>query len=159
MESPQLGGLTLVTKTLVSQLASLLLKLMSMISCCWYRSRDKGEAQVRKIVEAGITTFVCLQVQLTATVLHASPIQSMLHVARTRFINVTWLALALGIKQPSIASLLCCHDLACCSSKHALHLTSHGISHGFVCTHIQQHLCPESSLPHACRKSCLLRTR
>lgn len=41
---------------------------------CWYsqsaadrmrvlfRSREKGEAQVRKIVEAGITTFVCLQV-------------------------------------------------------------------------------------------------
>ena len=27
-----------------------------------FRSRDKGEAQVRKIVEAGITTFVCLQV-------------------------------------------------------------------------------------------------
>ena len=26
------------------------------------RQREKGEAQVRKIVEAGITTFVCLQV-------------------------------------------------------------------------------------------------
>lgn len=26
------------------------------------RSREKGEEQVRKIIEAGITTFVCLQV-------------------------------------------------------------------------------------------------
>ena len=30
------------------------------------RQREKGEEQVRKIVEAGITTFVCLQVQVHA---------------------------------------------------------------------------------------------
>ncbi|DBA75033.1 TPA: hypothetical protein ACH3X1_010370 [Trebouxia sp. C0004] len=35
-----------------------------MVRCCLYRSRDKGEAQVRKIVEAGVTTFVCLQEEL-----------------------------------------------------------------------------------------------
>lgn len=38
--------------------------------------REKGEAQVRKIVEAGITTFVCLQVYdcISNGTSHAAPL-------------------------------------------------------------------------------------
>lgn len=38
--------------------------------------REKGEAQVRKVVEAGITTFVCLQVydRISNGTLHATPL-------------------------------------------------------------------------------------
>lgn len=46
------------------------------------------------------------------------------------------LALALSRKHPNTASSLRCHDLACFSCKHALHLTSHAIeTQGCVYTH------------------------